>query len=163
MTKLSAVNNLVSLGKDAPISLDEIKGFDHLLEEANASTATPGTAPAGAVSPTTLGTPTAEEPSKETSLQEEKGAEKVGIGKLFTLAMFGSLDDFAVQVSLMLAGVLTGLQLVVGVFIGTIIVVIICIGISRFACVVRLIELIPLWCIIGAFATWTYISIFVMN
>ena len=54
-------------------------------------------------------------PVLDSSLQQD---EKLTMGKLFTLAMFGSLDDFAVQVSLMLAGVLTGSQLAVGVFLG---------------------------------------------
>jgi len=87
---------------------------------------------------------------------------KYTLTKLFTISMFGSLDDFAVFVSLMLSGVFGAPQLAIGVFLGSLIVVVVCAAAGLFDCVVRLFERIPLWCIIGAFAVWTFVATFAM-
>jgi len=102
-------------------------------------------------------------PAPAERLNDDHAKEKHTLGKLFTISMFGSLDDFAVFVSLMLSGVLSAGQLVVGVFLGSVIVIAVCWCAGLFGCVVRAVEKIPLWCIIGAFAIWTYISTFVMT
>lgn len=94
---------------------------------------------------------------------DQKDQSKHTFGKLCTISLMGSLDDFAVQVSLMLAGVLTAPQILLGTFLGSLIVVCVCLGAGLFGPVVRCVERIPLWCIIGAFAIWTYITTFVME
>lgn len=88
---------------------------------------------------------------------------KFTLRKLATISMFGSLDDFAVYVSILLSGLLSPIQLFLGTFFGSIIVVTICIGAGKFACLTNLIERVPLWAIIGAFSIWTYISTFVLD
>lgn len=110
-----------------------------------------------------------DQPRRDTALKPDPvgklahhHAEKLSMRKLFTISMFGSLDDFAVFVSLMLSGVFQIWQLSLGVLFGSLIVVVVCAGAGRFNCVVELIEKVPLWCIIGAFAIWTYISTFVL-
>jgi len=85
---------------------------------------------------------------------------KYTLSKLCTIAIFGSLDDFAVFVSLMLSGLFSAPQLAIGVLIGTTIVVTLCVAVGRFQCVVRVIERIPLFVIIGGFSVWTYVSVF---
>jgi len=88
---------------------------------------------------------------------------KFTLRKLATISMFGSLDDFAVYVSILLSGLLSPIQLFLGTFFGSIIVVTICIGAGKFACFTNIIERVPLWAIIGAFSIWTYISTFVLD
>mmetsp|Transcript_40804 Transcript_40804/g.64695 ORF Transcript_40804/g.64695 Transcript_40804/m.64695 type:complete len:442 (+) Transcript_40804:67-1392(+) len=100
---------------------------------------------------------------KEATTKKNADGDKFTITKLFTIAMMGSMDDFAVFVSLMLSDVMSAPQLMVGVLLGSMIVVVLCAGAGLFRCVVRAIEKVPLWCIIGAFAIWTYISTFVMD
>merc|ERR1712217_1022806 len=88
--------------------------------------------------------------------QDKASSTKLSLCSLFTISMFGSLDDFAVQVSLMLSGVLSAPQLSGGVLLGSLIVLMVCMGAGTLKCVVRVLERIPLWSIIGAFAIWTY-------
>jgi len=83
--------------------------------------------------------------------------------QLFTISMFGSLDDMAIFVSLMLSGVLSYGHLAVGVLVGSLIVVAVCVGVGLVGCIARTVEKIPLWCIIGTFAIWTYVSTFVLD
>lgn len=89
--------------------------------------------------------------------------EKYTLSRLFTISMFGSLDDFAVFVSLMLSGVLAAWQLSIGVLLGSLVVVMVCAGAGLCKCVVQVIEKIPLWVIIGAFAIWTFIATFALH
>jgi len=88
---------------------------------------------------------------------------KFTLRKLATISMFGSLDDFAVYVSILLSGLLSPIQLFLGTFFGSIIVVTICIGAGKFACLTNIIERVPLWAIMSAFSIWTYISTFVLD
>jgi len=80
---------------------------------------------------------------------------------LVTVALLGSLDDFSVFFGLLLAGTFSPWNLVIGVFIGSVLVVLICLFATLFAPVVWVLERIPLWVIIGIFTLWTFISIFV--
>merc|ERR1712125_108696 len=60
--------------------------------------------------------------------------------QLFTISMFESLDDLAIFVSLMLSGVLSYGHLAVGVFVGSIVVVAVCIGVGLVGCIATLVE-----------------------
>lgn len=146
-------------GNELALSADQIQ-LDHLMEDEGAKTTTEIIA-AVLERAEALEKDGAAGGSKEDVTSDE--VDKHSLSKLFTIAMFGSLDDFAVFVSLLLSNVLSGAQLAVGVLCGTILVVILCMGIGKLACVVRIVESIPLWLIIGSFAVWTYISTFVMD
>jgi len=138
----------VCVGKEQPPT-------DDIAESAS-------TEPATAVG-ATEGTEASSSEERDVAKEHTHKDQQHSLGKLFTISMFGSLDDCAVFVSLMLAGVISGGQLAAGVFIGSIIVLAICVGASLFSCVVRTVEKIPLWSIIGTFAIWTYISTFAMH
>lgn len=82
---------------------------------------------------------------------------------LVTVAILGGLDDFAVFVSVLLSGMMSPVQLGLGVFLGSLIVVSICLAAGKLACLVRVLERIPLWFIIGAIALWTFISVIFLD
>lgn len=129
----------------------------------DAQSASPSPSHAQTKEPATANSDLAESPERTQTQIVTSAAEKFTLRRLLTISMLGSLDDFAVFVSLLLAGVLRIWQLCLGVFLGSLIVVVVCVGAGRFNCVVRLVERIPLWCIIGAFSIWTYISTFALH
>merc|ERR1712032_1559739 len=88
---------------------------------------------------------------------------KYTMRRLLTVSLLGSLDDFAVFVSILLSGLVSVVQLFLGVLLGSIIVVMICVAAGKLSCLVSLIERVPLWVIIGAFSTWSYISTFALD
>jgi len=79
---------------------------------------------------------------------------------LAVIAFMGSLDNFAVFLSLLLSGTLTAPQLFGGVFFQSIIVVSICGGLGSVASVARFVDKIPLFMIIGALALWVDAALF---
>merc|ERR1712146_863296 len=105
--------------------------------------------------------------SSSRAVDEETDAhpnpDKQTLASLFTITMFGSLDDFAVFVSVMLSGVLSVVQLMIGVLLGCCIVLVVCKGAGSVGCVSRVLEKIPLWSIIGCFAVWTFVSCFALQ
>lgn len=98
--------------------------------------------------------------AKETEDADDINTSKLTVGRLVIVAIAGSLDDFAVQCALLLAETFLWYQLLIGVFIGTLIVVFICFCISYVHCVVKYIEKVPIWVIIGALAIYTIVSAF---
>jgi hypothetical protein len=83
--------------------------------------------------------------------------------QLVIVCLLGSLDDIAVFSSMLLSGNPSVCQLALGVLLGSTVVVALCMVASLNSCVVRLMEKIPLWCIIAGFAAWTYFQYFVMD
>ena len=100
---------------------------------------------------------------ESTQQQQENDAKgnKITIGRLIIVAILGSLDDFAVQCALLLGDTFTWYQLLIGIFIGSVIVVGLCVGIGYVKCIVKYVEKIPIWCIILILAIYTIISAFV--
>ena len=86
---------------------------------------------------------------------------KVTIFRLIIIAILGSLDDFSVQVVLLLGGAFIWYQLLIGIFIGSCIVVILCIGVDYIKIITKYIEEIPIWLIIGVLAVYTLIATFI--
>merc|ERR1712217_372145 len=97
--------------------------------------------------------------------EKQRGSSKGNdtLKRLLTVSLLGSLDDFAVFVSILLSGLVSAVQLFLGVLLGSLIVVMICVAAGKLSCLVSLIERVPLWVIIGAFSTWTYISTFALD
>ena len=83
------------------------------------------------------------------------------VSRLVVVAILGSLDDFAVQVALLLAETFQWYQLLIGVFIGSTIVTIFCLCVGYISCIVKYIERIPIWTIILILAIYTIVSAFV--
>lgn len=100
---------------------------------------------------------------KEAAVEVEAKPEQYSLRKLVTISMFGSIDDFAVYVSVLLSGMFSPIQLFLGTLLGSIVVVVVVVSAGKCACMTRMIERIPLWVIIGAFAIWTYISTFALS
>merc|ERR1712039_187439 len=96
--------------------------------------------------------------TKASSEGEAPSASAFTMRRLLTVALLGSLDDFAVLVSLMLGTVFKAWELFIGNLLGSIIVILLCIAVGRCSCVVGLLERVPLWCIIGILSAWTYVS-----
>lgn len=101
-------------------------------------------------------------PAAPQAPSEHKSSSAFTMRRLFMVAMLGSLDDFAVLVSLMLGGVFKAWQLSVGVLLGSLIVISLCAAIGRCRFVVNILENVPLWCIIGVISIWTYVSTFAL-
>ena len=80
--------------------------------------------------------------------------------RLLVVSLMGSMDDFAVFISLMLARTFSAPQLMLGVALGSMLVTAFCLFASLFEPVVRVISTIPLFAIIGAFATYTFVEAF---
>eukprot|EP01083_Nonionella_stella_P097107 272965_1 len=87
---------------------------------------------------------------------------QITVRRLIIVSILGSLDDFAVQCALLLAETFSWYQLFLGVFIGSGIVVVFCVGIGYVRCIAKYIEKIPIWLIIGLLAVYTIISAFVI-
>ena len=68
------------------------------------------------------------------------------------------MDDFAVFVSLLLAGTFAWVQLIIGVVLGAALVVCFCLFITVFRPLTELIQLVPLFAIVGGFAIYTLIE-----
>jgi len=81
--------------------------------------------------------------------------------RLITISLMGSLDDIVVQGSLIVGGVFSYIQLFVGVTLGAILVVIICILSSRLEQCVHCLHSIPLFLIIAAFAIFILVDTFI--
>ena len=80
--------------------------------------------------------------------------------RLLVVSLMGSVDDFAVFVSLMLARTFSAPQLLLGVGVGSVLVTSFCLFASLFEPVVRAISLVPLFAIISAFAAYTFVEAF---
>jgi len=102
-------------------------------------------------------------PKSEQPAGAWQATSKFNMCRLFTISMIGSLDDIAIFVSLLLSRAFSAWQLSLGVFLGSAVVVWICLAAGRCSCVVRLVEKVPLWCILGVFALWLYISVFALD
>jgi len=104
-----------------------------------------------------------EEDDKKAEEEDEKVAtqKEPTTFSLITVALLGSLDDLSVFFGLLLSGTFNPYNLLVGVFLGSIVVVLICIGATFLRPVVWVIERIPLFVIIGLFTIWTVIGLFI--
>ena len=111
-----------------------------IAEELTETAATPAAAPAAAP---------AAVPQSQTSKR-----------RLLVVSLLGSMDDFAVFVSLMLARTFSAPQLLLGVALGSMLVTLFCLFASLFQPVVRVVSTIPLFAIIGAFAAYTIVEAF---
>ena len=74
------------------------------------------------------------------------------------VSFLGSLDELSYFPGLILGGTFTAIQLAIGTAVAGLIVAGICLGATRLKLVVKLVEKIPLWLIIGAIATWTLLE-----
>jgi hypothetical protein len=79
--------------------------------------------------------------------------------QLFIISMVGSLDNFAVYVSLMNVHVFSGGQLFIGVLINSLLVVAICRGMSKVKVISEAANAIPLWCIVGGLSIWALCNV----
>jgi len=94
---------------------------------------------------------------------DDVGRARSSMCKLTITCFVMSLNNIAIFSSMLLSGTLSVCQLAIGNFLGSAVVVALCIGASLFSCVVWLVEKIPLWCIIGGFAAWIYFQYFVLD
>ena len=78
---------------------------------------------------------------------------------LLVVSVLGSLDDLAVQISLLLAGTFTWAQLLLGVTFGSSLVVCFCFFVTLFKPIVAVIQLVPLFAIVFCFAAYTLITV----
>ena len=78
---------------------------------------------------------------------------------LLVVSVLGSLDDLAVQISLLLAGTFTVAQLLVGLVIGSSLVVCFCLFVTLFKPLTALIQLVPLFAVVFAFAIYTLVAV----
>ena len=78
--------------------------------------------------------------------------------ELVVVAIFGSFDDLAVQTSLVLGGTVPVAALLLGVFLGSMIIVSICFAANLVKPLVNLLAKIPLWSIVGCFSIYTAIE-----
>mmetsp|Transcript_27885 Transcript_27885/g.63448 ORF Transcript_27885/g.63448 Transcript_27885/m.63448 type:complete len:179 (+) Transcript_27885:1-537(+) len=78
--------------------------------------------------------------------------------KLVVVGFLGGLDDLAIQVSLLIAGMFTVLHLAIGVLLGCSTVLAVCWGASGLRPVVNLVEKIPLWLIVLILGLFTGIN-----
>mmetsp|Transcript_12090 Transcript_12090/g.26784 ORF Transcript_12090/g.26784 Transcript_12090/m.26784 type:complete len:270 (-) Transcript_12090:240-1049(-) len=117
-----------------------------------------GEAEKAAMEPTTVGKP-AESPSgageKQASVAKENTATP---RKLVVVGFLGGLDDLAIQVSLLIAGMFTVFHLAIGVLLGCSTVLAVCWGASGLRPVVNLVEKIPLWLIVLILGLFTGIN-----
>lgn len=74
------------------------------------------------------------------------------------VSFLGSLDELSYFPGLILGGTFTAIQLAIGTAVAGLIVAGICLGATKLKLVVKLVEKIPLWIIIGAIATWTLLE-----
>ena len=98
--------------------------------------------------------PAASSPDGDTNAPTELTARR-----LFVVSVLGSLDDLAVQISLLLAGTFTVAQLLVGLVIGSSLVVCFCLFVTLFKPLTALIQLVPLFAVVFAFAIYTLVAV----
>ena len=90
--------------------------------------------------------------------QEKGQEEKTSPKRLLVVSLLGSMDDLAVFSSLLIGGTFSPPQLLLGVALGSALVTCFCLFASLFAPVVRLVQSIPLFVIIGVFSTYTFVE-----
>ena len=78
--------------------------------------------------------------------------------ELVIVAIFGSFDDLAVSTSLVLGGTIPVHALLLGVLLGSCIIVMICTAANLVRPLVNLLAKIPLWSIVGAFSIYTAVE-----
>ena len=69
------------------------------------------------------------------------------------------MDDVAVFISILLGETFTWPQLLLGVLIGSTLVVSFCLFVTLFAPVTRLIQLVPLYVVVASFAVYTLVDV----
>eukprot|EP00854_Cymbomonas_tetramitiformis_P025394 gene25394-31008_t len=97
--------------------------------------------------------------SHDTVKNERTGKHK---SSLISVAVMGSMDDFAVLTSFLMSGTFLWWQLLIGNLVGSLIVVGIVLSAGQLTFVVRFMSFIPLYVIIGAFSVYTWISLFLL-
>lgn len=95
----------------------------------------------------------------DTVKNERSGKHK---SSLLSVALMGSMDDFAVLTSFLMSGTFLWWQLLVGNLVGSLIVVGIVLSAGQLTFVVRFMSFIPLYVIIGTFSVYTWISLFLL-
>jgi len=172
---LVEINGVLTEGKGRDVLLPMLKSRPVALQVHHAKgKGQPGLVATETPPTTIVGRPSSTEeilmPAAQVPTPEEKSCippkspkGKYTSWRLITVSLLGSLDDFAVFVSLLLSGIMSALQLSIGVLLGSFVVVSICMAAGKLACVVNIVEKIPLWAVIGAFSLWTYISTFALS
>jgi len=143
-------------------SVDQVRGFDEVDVEAAPAGVFLSEAPAEradhsrpiARAELAAPAPAASSPDGDTNAPTELTARR-----LFVVSVLGSLDDLAVQISLLLAGTFTVAQLLVGLVIGSSLVVCFCLFVTLFKPLTALIQLVPLFAIVFAFAIYTLVVV----
>lgn len=80
--------------------------------------------------------------------------QRLDLAKLGALSIIGSLDNLAVFIPGIEEGSFNGPQVAICTLFSSVFVVVACIGAGRIRSVARLIEAVPLWCILAAMALW---------
>lgn len=93
-------------------------------------------------------------------LKEKSKLSQLTICQLIVICIVGSLDDFAVQCSLLLGGTFLWYQLLIGVLFGASFVLMLCLCLGQMECIIHYLEKIPLWLIISSLSTFTIFSAF---
>ena len=92
--------------------------------------------------------------------ESSKKINVVTIPRLCVISTLGGMDDFSVHVGMLLAKVYTPWELMIGVLIGSVIVIFFSIFLSIIKPIARLINKIPIWLIIFCIANYRLISAF---
>ena len=87
------------------------------------------------------------------------GLEGSSARRLLLVSVLGSMDDVAVFISILLGETFTWPQLLLGVLIGSTLVVSFCLFVTLFAPVTRLIQLVPLYVVVASFAVYTLVDV----
>jgi len=85
--------------------------------------------------------------------------EKLGLWMLFVVSMVGSMDNFAVYSYFLFSGMMTGWQLMLGVFIASSIIAAVAHGALAFKPVLKVVEKMPLWVIFACLSIWSYTEV----
>ena len=78
--------------------------------------------------------------------------------RLLVVSVLGMMDDVAIFIAMLLAGTFTWLELIIGVFFGASSVLCFCLFMTCFTPIVRIIQSIPLFVIIGSFSIYTLVE-----
>lgn len=77
------------------------------------------------------------------------------VSQLFFISVLGNLDNFAIYIALLFAGVLSGPELMVGAGLSAVLVCAICIGLSWLQIIRTIFEHIPLWGILAVITVYS--------
>ena len=99
-------------------------------------------------------------PTLSTASVAANGApDELSAWQLLRVSLLGAMDDLAMHVSLLLGRVLSPLQLVAGVAVGSLLVTLFCTLTSRSHAMMQRVQAVPLFAVVAAFATYTLLDV----